>query len=230
MKVYVVGRIISGRRLHRQPNASKRGDLGLTNIVLAGVGGQGIITLAALIGDAAMSSGYDVRISEVHGMAQRGGRVVCHVKYGPKVHSPLVPEETADIVASTEASEVLEILRYLKPDGTVLFSDYRLIPSLAIIKGLGYPDLETIIESARNVAERVYIVRAQEIARRLGSLNVVNTVMLGALWATGELKISRDKVEGAVTVRFGEKWRDLNMKALEEGIKSLPEGLAVKPQ
>ncbi|MBS7647913.1 MAG: indolepyruvate oxidoreductase subunit beta [Candidatus Bathyarchaeia archaeon] len=196
----------------------------MANVVLSGVGGQGVLTLAALIGSAAIFDGYEVRMSEVHGMAQRGGQVVCHVKYGAKVYSPLVMEGTADLIVALEASEALRVAHYLKARGAIIINNLELPPPLAVIKGVKYPNLKTIVEELSKITGKVYVVNAQEIAKTVGSLNVVNTIMLGASWATGELDVSENSLIKAIVSRFGEKWKDINVKAFKEGVKAVSKG------
>ncbi|MEM0320075.1 MAG: 2-oxoacid:acceptor oxidoreductase family protein, partial [Candidatus Nezhaarchaeales archaeon] len=101
------------------------------NIVLSGIGGQGILTLASILGTAAVIEGYDVRVAEVHGMAQRGGAVVCHVKIGKIVNSPLVMEGSADVLLSLELSETIRALNFLKPRGVVVMSKSAFPPPLS---------------------------------------------------------------------------------------------------
>lgn len=193
----------------------------MANIVLCGVGGQGVLTLAALIGTAATFEGYDVKMSEVHGMAQRGGPVSCHVRFGVKVHSPLIIEGTADVLAALEVSESLRFVHYLKPNGTAILNSFEIPPPLALIKGVKYPGLDSVAREVLKITENLFIVNAQGIADTIGSLNVVNTAMLGAVWAKGSLGISKESLVGAIVSRFGEKWKEVNVKALEEGAKTI---------
>lgn len=193
----------------------------MVNIVLSGVGGQGVLTLAALIGSAAIFDGFEVRMSEVHGMAQRGGQVVCHVKFGAKVHSPLVMEGTADLMVSLEVSESLRVARYLKLNGVIILNSLELPPPSAVIKGIKYPNLKVVASELSKVTGKLYVVNAQEIAEKIGSLNVVNTAMLGAVWAKGEMGLSKDSLIKAIVSRFGEKWREVNVKAFEEGARAV---------
>lgn len=195
----------------------------MTNVVLAGIGGQGILTLASLIGNAALIEGYEVRLSEARGMAQRGGPVTCHVRFGLKVYSPLIMEGSADIIISLETSEALRVAQYLKPLGAAVLNDLVLPPPMAIIKGFQYPSLEIIVASFRRITEKIYVIRALEMAEKIGSLNVMNSIVLGAAFATGELEVSKNALVEAITSRFGEKWKDINVRAFEEGAKAVSE-------
>jgi indolepyruvate ferredoxin oxidoreductase beta subunit len=193
----------------------------MANVILSGVGGQGVLTLAALIGNAAVIEGYEVRLSEVHGMAQRGGSVTCHVRYGAKIYSPLLMEGSADMIIALEVSEAFRVAQFLKVGGAVILNDYELPPPMTIIKGLKYPGLSTVIDGFSEYTDKVYVVNANKIAAEVGSLNVANTVILGAAWATGGLDIKKDSLIEAMTVRFGEKWKSINVKAFEEGAKAV---------
>jgi indolepyruvate ferredoxin oxidoreductase beta subunit len=189
------------------------------DVVLSGVGGQGILTLAALMGTAAVIEGYDVRVSEVHGMAQRGGSVVCHVKIGERVSSPLVIEGLADMVLSLELSETARVLHYLKPKGIVVVNINTLPPPLSIIAGTPCPNLNVLIEEAKRTASEVYALDAIEIAKALGSPQSANVVMLGATWATGRLPLSKDSILKAMARTFSGRALEENKRAFEEGAK-----------
>lgn len=189
------------------------------DIVLSGIGGQGILTLAAILGTAAILDKYDVRVSEVHGMAQRGGAVTCHVKIGDKISSPLVMEGSADMIVALEASETLRALHYLKPKGTIVTNSLEHPPPLSMIKGLKYPSLNEIIEEAKKLTDEIYVVDAYNVARSLGSLQTINMVILGSMWATGKLLLSRGSIVKAIERSFREPTATINLKAFEEGIK-----------
>lgn len=189
------------------------------DIVLSGVGGQGILTLASIIGTAAVIEGYDVKVAEVHGMAQRGGSVICYVKLGKKVSSPLVMEGSADMIISLELSETLRALQYLKPKGVVVVNSNALPPPISMILGFQYPSLEAVLEELKNFAEDVYVVDAHEIARSVGSPQSANMVILGSAWATGGLALSKEAILKAMSKTFKEYAAKLNHKAFEEGAK-----------
>jgi indolepyruvate ferredoxin oxidoreductase, beta subunit len=148
------------------------------NILLVGVGGQGTILVGKLLSTGLMEAGYDVKMSEVHGMAQRGGSVSNQVRYGKKVASPLIGLGQADILVSFETMEALRWLDYLKPEGKVLVNDYR-IPSAPILTGdVEYP--EGVFEILKGVAD-TSVVGAAEMAREVGAVKAMNVVLLGAL-------------------------------------------------
>lgn len=148
------------------------------NILLVGVGGQGTILVSKILSNGLVDAGYDVKMSEVHGMAQRGGSVSTQVRYGEKVYSPIIGKGEADILVSFETMEALRWLEYLKPDGKVVVNDYQ-IPSAPILMGKQkYP--EGVLELIKSKADTT-IIKAAEIAEGLGNAKAMNVVLFGAL-------------------------------------------------
>ncbi|MEM0217708.1 MAG: indolepyruvate oxidoreductase subunit beta [Candidatus Nezhaarchaeales archaeon] len=190
------------------------------DIVLSGVGGQGILTLASIMGMAAIIEGYDTKVAEVHGMAQRGGSVVCHVRIGEKVSSPLVMEGSADMIISLELSETLKVLQYLKSKrGVVVLNSNALPPPISMILDFQYPSLEAILEELKGIAGEVYVINAHEIASSIGSPQSANIVMLGSAWATGKLALSEESIMKAISRTFRKDAAKINQKAFEEGAR-----------
>lgn len=146
------------------------------NIMIVGVGGQGTLLTSRIIGRAAMEQGYDVKISEVHGMAQRGGSVVTFVRFGEKVSEPVVEEGQADVIISFERLEALRYAHFLKKDGVLIVNDCRIDPMTVVIGAKTYP--ENILASLER-EHRVYSIDAQKIALELGNSKVLNSVVLG---------------------------------------------------
>ena len=124
-----------------------------TNVVLVGVGGQGILLASAIVATAALDSGYDVKTNEIHGMAQRGGSVLAQVRYGEKVYSPLVPKGTATVLASLEKTEAIRYVDYLAPDGLAVISDQVIVPVTVSSGAATYPELDE--EGLRKIVEEV---------------------------------------------------------------------------
>ncbi len=148
------------------------------NILLVGVGGQGTILVSKILSSGLLDAGYDVKMSEVHGMAQRGGSVSTQVRFGKKVSSPLMGKGDADILVSFELMEALRWIDYLNPKGKVVVNDYK-IPSAPILFGKAdYPEgvIKTISEKANTT-----IIKAAEIAQGLGNVRAMNIVLFGAL-------------------------------------------------
>lgn len=152
------------------------------NIVLAGVGGQGTLVAGKLLGAVAIRQGLDVKVSEVHGMAQRGGSVITYVRMGSKVHSPIVEAGKADFILAFEKLEALRWTPLLKKEGTILINDQEIMP-MTVTTGLAqYP--ATIVETLQNKLgdrARVYAFNALQLAVQSGSNRAVNVVMAGAL-------------------------------------------------
>ena len=146
------------------------------NIMVVGVGGQGTLLTSRIIGKTALNAGFDVKLSEVHGMAQRGGSVVTFVRFGEKVSEPVVEEGQADILISFERLEALRYQHFLKKDGIVIVNDCRIDPMTVVIGASTYP--ENIIETLKN-EHKVFTIDAGAIANQLGNSKVLNSVVLG---------------------------------------------------
>ena len=146
------------------------------NIMVVGVGGQGTLLTSRIIGKTALNAGFDVKLSEVHGMAQRGGSVVTFVRFGEKVSEPVVEEGQADILISFERLEALRYQHFLKKDGIVIVNDCRIDPMTVVIGASTYP--ENIIETLKN-EYKVFTIDAGAIANQLGNSKVLNSVVLG---------------------------------------------------
>ncbi len=148
------------------------------NILLVGVGGQGTILVGKILSSGLVKAGYDVKMSEVHGMAQRGGSVSNQVRFGKKVYSPIIGKGQADILVSFETMEALRWLEYLNPQGKAVVNDYR-IPSAPILMGkCDYP--EGVLETIKGKASTT-VINAGEIAEKLGNPKAMNIVLFGAL-------------------------------------------------
>jgi indolepyruvate ferredoxin oxidoreductase beta subunit len=154
------------------------------NILLVGVGGQGTILVSKILSNGLVAAGYDVKMSEVHGMAQRGGSVSTQVRYGKQVFSPIIGKGQADILVSFETMEALRWLDFLKPSGTVIVNDYQ-IPSAPILMGKEeYP--EGVLEMLQAKANTI-VIKAAQVAAGLGNAKAMNVVLFGALVKAMEL-------------------------------------------
>ncbi len=150
------------------------------NIIISGVGGQGIILASELLALVAMEEGYDVKKSEVHGMSQRGGSVVSHIRIGEKIYSPLIEEGTADAILAFEKAEALRWIHYLHPEhGVVIANDLEIVPTVVAIGLDTYP--ENIDETIASIASQSFIVDGLKYAREAGNERTVNVVLLGVL-------------------------------------------------
>ncbi len=186
------------------------------NILLAGVGGQGIILASKILATGLISAGHDVKMSEVHGMAQRGGSVTTQVRFGEKVYSPIIGKGQADIVVSFETMETGKWLEFLKPNGKVVVNDFH-IPSAPILTGkVEYPS--GVIEALKEVAD-VTVFQAAKLAEDLGNIRTMNVIIVGALVkAMGLDTIDWEQViKDTVKPHFVE----INLKALKIGMEQV---------
>lgn len=186
------------------------------NILIVGVGGQGILLTGRIMGNHAMDKGLDVKMSEVHGMAQRGGSVVMQVKYGDKVHSPLVELGEADVIFAFEKLEALRYLPYLKEDGVMIVNTQEIAPMPVVMGRETYP--EQIEEKLKRACKDICFIDALSIAEKIGNVKVVNMIMIGAYAAYMEDQLSEWEqiVENTVPPRT----IDMNKEALRQGYKA----------
>ncbi|MGI5901445.1 MAG: indolepyruvate oxidoreductase subunit beta [Desulfitobacteriia bacterium] len=184
------------------------------NILIVGVGGQGTILASRVLSTVLIKAGYDVKVSEIHGMAQRGGSVVTQVRYGKKVNSPIIPKGETDVLLAFEKLEALRWLPYLKPDGVMLINDQKIDPLPVITGAAAYPDALKLIKEQRN---NIIVINALEIAQKAGNSKAVNVVLLGLLAQKLDLKpeLWTEALEETVPPRFLE----VNLKAFAAGNK-----------
>ena len=187
------------------------------NILLAGVGGQGILLAGEIICKVMMASGYDVKKSEVHGMAQRGGSVTSHVRYGKKVFSPIAGKGDVNILISFEKLETLRYLDFLKPDGLIIINDTELYPPSVNLGEATYP--QDIVETVKNHFETVKVVNASDMAARAGNIRAANTAMLGVLSVFIDA-IGIDTWKNALRKSFPERVIKANLDAFDLGRKA----------
>lgn len=184
-----------------------------SNIMIVGVGGQGTLLASKILGNVALRLGMDVKVSEVHGMSQRGGSVVTCIKIGKRVYSPIIEKGEADCIIAFEKLEALRWRHYLKEGGTLVVNEQRIDPMEVISGTADYPC--EIKEKLLETKGRVYIVPASEIARKRGTIKAVNTVMIGVLARITE--IDRNIWEAAIREEVPESYKQVNIKAFEGG-------------
>ncbi|MCX8130360.1 MAG: indolepyruvate oxidoreductase subunit beta [Clostridia bacterium] len=186
------------------------------NIMLVGVGGQGSLLASRVLGNVAMKIGFDVKVSEVHGMSQRGGSVVTYVKMDKKVYSPLVDKGEADIIIAFEQLEAMRWVEYLKKDGKMIISEQKINPMPVIIGRAKYP--ESIIEKIKNVCSNILAIDALHLAKECGNIKATNIVLLGLMAkSTG---IEKEIWLEAMKEVIPQKLLDVNVKAFEAGYAS----------
>lgn len=187
------------------------------SVMIAGVGGQGTLLTSQVLGAAALKAGYDVKMSEVHGMAQRGGSVITYVRIGEKVDSPVIEKGGADILLCFEKLEALRWIDYAKQDGTIIVNEQRIDPMPVIIGSAKYP--EGITEELSKNFPKVIPVKALDAARQLGNIKVLNIVMLGIMAKKTDIPVKTWHEAISETVK--EKFVELNIKAFDKGYQNL---------
>ena len=182
------------------------------NIMIVGVGGQGTLLTSRILGKLAVGAGYDVKLSEVHGMAQRGGSVVTFVRYGEQVAEPIVEEGQADVLIAFEKLEALRYLHFLKKDGVVVVNDWRIDPITVVTGAASYP--EGIIERLKKERKTI-VVEAMAEAKKLGTSKVFNVVVLGA--AARHMTFSKEQWISVIESTVPPKTIEINKAAFEAG-------------
>ena len=183
------------------------------NIMIVGVGGQGSLLASKLLGHLLLTRGYDVKVSEVHGMSQRGGSVVTYVRYGDRVYSPIIDKGEADFVVSFEQLEAARWIEYLRPDGIVVTNTQKTDPMPVITGATTYP--EGLIEKMRDKGVNVDAIDALSLAEQAGSSKAVNLVLMGRLskYFDFDDAVWQEAIEACVPAKFLE----LNRKAFDLG-------------
>ena len=185
------------------------------NVMIVGVGGQGTLLTSRIIGKAALAAGLDVKISEVHGMAQRGGSVVTFVRFGEKVREPVVEEGDADVIIAFERLEALRYAHFLKKDGVLVVNDCRIDPMTVVIGAAEYP--ENIIETLEK-EHTVYTIDGQKKALELGNSKVLNSVVLG--FASKSIGFDKDEWLKVIESTVPPKTIEINKSAFVKGYEA----------
>lgn len=186
------------------------------NILLVGVGGQGTILASKILAEVAMMQGHDVKMSEIHGMAQRGGSVVTQVRIGEKVYGPLIEQGEADFIVAFEKLEALRWVHYLREGGSIVVNNQQIDPMTVITGAAAYP--AGIIEKLQEKAGDITVLDALQLAREVGSIKAVNVVLLGAL--AHKMPISKEEWLEAIRRTVPAKFLELNLQAFEAGYKA----------
>ena len=182
------------------------------SVMIVGVGGQGTLLASRILGNAVISRGYDVKVSEVHGMSQRGGSVVTYVKYGEKVYSPIIDKGEADIILAFELLEAYRALPYLKKGGIMIINDREIAPMPVITGAVEYPaDIKGKLASKANIIT----LDALDLAIKAGNFKAANVVLMGVMAKNTE--ISYDEWIEVIKTTVPAKALDVNLKAFEMG-------------
>ena len=191
------------------------------NIILTGVGGQGILLASQVLGVTAVKEGFNVRVSEIHGMAQRGGAVTSHVRIGKKVYAPTVLEGKANVILGFEPLETLRNIKYASEKTLALISKEIIVPTGFSAQPVEYPNFEKIIEKIRQFTEKIIIIDALNLAKKAGNAITRNMVMLGALAATGMLPLKTETLKETIQELVRPAYVEMNLKAFELGYAAI---------
>lgn len=187
--------------------------MAVKNIMIVGVGGQGSLLASKLLGRLLVDEGFDVKVSEVHGMSQRGGSVVTYVRFGDKVYSPVIEEGEADYIVSFEKIEAARYIKDLKKDGTIIVNTQQIDPMPVIIGSTKYP--ESILEEMKDKGVHVDDIDALSLAEKAGSVKACNIVLMGRL--AKYFDIPKEKWEAAIEKCVKPNFIEINKKAFELG-------------
>lgn len=191
------------------------------NIQLVGVGGQGVLLASTVLGNAAVADGLEVAMSEVHGMAQRGGSVQCSVRMGQDILSPLIPKGGADLLLGFEPAETLRNVTSVDRDSWIITNTSPVIPISVSIGQGGYPPLDDILAALRSVNDHVVAVDATARAVEAGRGITANAVLIGAMTAVKGFPLSKQRVLDALLEAVPAKAKDVNVRAFELGYEEV---------
>jgi indolepyruvate ferredoxin oxidoreductase beta subunit len=192
------------------------------DLLIAGVGGQGVVLASDIVGEAALAAGYDVKKTDTLGMAQRGGSVVSNVRLAPKVWSPMIKDGEVEIILALEKLEAARWSHLLRPGGIAIVNDYRQPPLTVSLGQEKYPDDEAIIAALKRRTDKIYLIAGSRRARELGNVRTLNIFMLGCLAAFAPL--AADIWKESISRRLPEKLRDINLTAFDKGREEVANG------
>ncbi len=195
------------------------------NVLITGVGGQGVIVVSELLGHAAVKDGLHVRGSEVLGMAVRGGSVFSNIRIGSEVYGPLTPVGKCDILISMEPSEALRNIIYLSKSSLVVLNTRAVVPFTVFLDKSGYPSLEEVLGKLNKASDKVITLDAAQIAEEAGSLLSTNIVMLGALFGAERMPIEIESIKAVIEARFPAKVAPVNLRAFDLGYQACQQAL-----
>jgi indolepyruvate ferredoxin oxidoreductase, beta subunit len=189
------------------------------DVLVTGVGGQGVVLASDIIGETAMQAGFDVKKTDTLGMAQRGGAVVSHVRLAEKVWSPLIEEGTVDLLLAFEKMEAARWSHYINSGAVVIINNYEQPPSSVSLGQEKYPTDEDIKKALQRRTNEIYFIDANRAAKELGNVRTLNILMLGCFSVFAPLNVQVWK--DSITKRMPENIRDINLKAFEQGRKEI---------
>lgn len=192
------------------------------NVLFTGVGGTGVLTAARILATAALVENHNIRMGEIHGMAQRGGAVTCTVRIGNSVHGPIIPTGKADVLLSVEPIEALRQVNQINAAGTIVVGEHRIIPTAVLLGRAEYPSDKEILSDLAKFAN-VVTIDAAGLARKAGSILTSNTVLLGAAIGLGLIPIKEKSILTGIKDVLPSRYHQMNIDAFEKG-KMLEKG------
>lgn len=191
------------------------------NILISSVGGQGGITLARIISSAALSQGLKVRVGETLGMAQRGGSVQSHVRFGEDIYGPLIPERRSDVLLSLEPAESLRVVKYIGKRTTTIMNTSPYLPISVMLNEATYPKIEEIVSILNRLGGRVYPIDAMKLAEKAGSSRSLNIVMLGTYMSLEAPILTLEAIKEAMAISLPSRYLEQNTRALNLGMEKM---------
>ena len=195
------------------------------NIIIAGVGGQGVVLLSELLGNAAVSEGIKVRGSEVLGMAQRGGSVFSNIRMGTDIEAPMTADSKCDVLIAIEPSEGLRNIQFLNRNSMVILNIRKVIPPTVSLGRCTYPEIDQIVTKLKTITTSVIAIDANDLAEKAGNRQSTNVVMIGALFGSGKIPIPIETIKNHIRERFAGKAADVNIKAFDLGYEFVQKAL-----
>ena len=191
------------------------------SIQIVGVGGQGVLLASMVLGNAAMEAGYGVAMSEVHGMAQRGGSVLCTLRFGDGVISPLESVGGADLLMGFEPAETCRNVGLCNKDSQIVMNLDPVLPSMVAAGFEEYPKVEDLVKSIEKISGNLRTIDATELAKQAGKAVAANAVMIGAVAAVKGFPLSKDLLRKTLAENVPQKFLDLNLKAFDLGYETM---------
>ena len=191
------------------------------SIQIVGVGGQGVLLASMVLGNAAMEAGYDVAMSEVHGMAQRGGSVLCTLRFGDDVISPLESVGGADLLMGFEPAETCRNVGLCNKDSQIIMNLDPVLPSMVAAGFETYPEVDGLVASIKKLPPNLRTIDATELAKQAGKAVAANAVMIGAVAAVKGFPLSKDLLRKTLADNVPPKFLDLNLKAFDLGYETM---------
>jgi indolepyruvate ferredoxin oxidoreductase beta subunit len=189
------------------------------NLLIVGIGGQGVIIAIQILTKAALLDNYKVRTAETHGMAQRGGSVATFLRFGKRIEGPLIAKGNCQVILALEASEAVRYFNFAGPETYFFINNNIIVPPTVHSMDMEYPNIEGIQRFLQQVSSNVFYVNGHEQSLKVGNLRTLNVFMLGVLLGSGKLPITKNAIEKSMMLLIPEKYQEVNKIALKNGIE-----------